>query len=102
MSDQIVASSTKHLLEIVDQLQDKGVSFKVLNIDLDTSTPTGKLMLTMLGTIATFEREMMLDRQAEGIAIAKTEKIHTLTPILSRLCRDLTIKYVRINPSFYN
>ncbi len=66
-----IARSTKHLLEIVDQLQDKGVSFKVLNIDLDTSTPTGKLMLTMLGAIATFEREMMLERQAEGIAIAK-------------------------------
>ncbi len=66
-----IARSTKHLLEIVDQLQDKGVSFKVLNIDLDTSTPTGKLMLTMLGAIATFEREMMLERQAEGIAVAK-------------------------------
>ncbi len=66
-----IARSTKHLLEIVDQLQEKGVSFKVLNIDLDTSTPTGKLMLTMLGAIATFEREMMLERQAEGIAIAK-------------------------------
>lgn len=66
-----IARSTKHLLEIVDQLQDKGVSFKVLSIDLDTSTATGKLMLTMLGAIATFEREMMLERQAEGIAIAK-------------------------------
>lgn len=66
-----IARSTKHLLNIVDQLQDKGVSFKVLNIDLDTNTPTGKLMLTMLGAIATFEREMMLERQADGIAIAK-------------------------------
>jgi len=66
-----IARSTKHLLDIVEQLQEKGVRFKVLNIDLDTSTPTGKLMLTMLGAIATFEREMMLERQAEGIAIAK-------------------------------
>jgi DNA invertase Pin-like site-specific DNA recombinase len=68
-----VARSTKHLLEIVDNLHKKGVTFKVLNIDLDTSTPTGKLMLTMLGAIATFEREMMLERQAEGIAIAKAK-----------------------------
>jgi len=66
-----IARSTKHLLEIVDYLKNKGVEFKVLNINLDTSTPTGKLMLTMLGAIATFEREMMLERQREGIAKAK-------------------------------
>ena len=50
------------------------MSFKVLNINLDTATPTGKLMLTMLGAIATFEREMMLERQAEGIALAKQKE----------------------------
>ena len=68
-----IARSTKHLLEIVDLIQDKGVEFKVLNINLDTSTPTGKLMLTMLGAIATFEREMMLERQREGIQKAKAD-----------------------------
>lgn len=66
-----IARSTKHLLQIVEDLQAKGVTFKALNIDLDTSTATGKLMLTMLGAIATFEREMMLERQLEGIAQAK-------------------------------
>lgn len=68
-----IARSTKHLLDIVDCLQKKKVTFSVLNINLDTSTPTGKLMLTMLGAIATFEREMMLERQAEGIEKAKQE-----------------------------
>lgn len=68
-----IARSTRHLLEIVDQLKEKGVSFRVLNMNLDTSTPTGKLMLTMLAGIAEFEREMMLERQAEGIAKAKAE-----------------------------
>ena len=68
-----IARSTKHLLDIVDSLQGKGVDFKALNINLDTSTPTGKLMLTMLGAIATFEREMMLERQSEGIERAKRE-----------------------------
>jgi len=68
-----IARSTKHLLEIAEELQDKGVVFKVLNINLDTSTPTGKLMLTMLSGIAQFEREMMLERQAEGIAKAKSQ-----------------------------
>lgn len=68
-----IARSTKNLLDIVDCLEEKKVAFKVLNIQLDTATPTGKLMLTMLGAIATFEREMMLERQAEGIAKAKQE-----------------------------
>jgi len=67
-----IARSTKHLLSIVDSLEKKGVAFKVLNINLDTSTPTGKLMLTMLGAIASFEREMMLERQTAGIARAKS------------------------------
>lgn len=66
-----IARSTKHLLDIVDGLQAKGITFKALNIELDTSTATGKLMLTMLGAIATFERDMMLERQLEGIALAK-------------------------------
>lgn len=71
-----IARSTKHLLEIVEFLENKGVAFRVLNINLDTSTPTGKLMLTMLGAIATFEREMMLERQKEGIRIAKDKGIY--------------------------
>ena len=57
----------------VDQLTAKGVEFRVLNINFDTSTPTGKLMLTMLAGVAQFEREMMLERQAEGIAKAQAE-----------------------------
>lgn len=68
-----IARSTKHLLSIAEALEKKGVEFKVLNINLDTSTPTGKLMLTMLGAIATFEREMMLERQLEGIREAKDQ-----------------------------
>jgi len=72
-----LARSTKHLLEIVERLTAKGVTLKILNIDLDTGTPTGKLMLTMLGAIATFEREMMLERQADGIARAKEAGVYT-------------------------
>jgi len=72
-----LARSTKHLLEIVEKLTKKQVTLKILNIDLDTATPTGKLMLTMLGAIATFEREMMLERQADGIAKAKAAGVYT-------------------------
>jgi DNA invertase Pin-like site-specific DNA recombinase len=71
-----IARSTKHLLTIAETLEKKGVEFKVLNINLDTSTPTGKLMLTMLGAIATFEREMMLERQIEGIREAKEKGMY--------------------------
>lgn len=66
-----IGRSTKNVLEIVETLQKKRVEFRVLNINLDTATPTGKLMLTMLAAIATFERDMMLERQREGISEAK-------------------------------
>ena len=46
---------------------------RILAISLDTATPTGKLMLNMLGSVAQFEREVMLERQREGIAKAKGE-----------------------------
>jgi len=68
-----LARSVKHLGEIVETLEAKTVSLKVLNIALDTATSTGKLMLNVLGSVAQFEREMMLERQREGIAKAKAE-----------------------------
>ncbi len=66
-----LARNTRHLLEISEFLNHKRVSLRILNLGIDTSTPTGKLMLTMIGAIATFERELMLERQAEGSALAK-------------------------------
>ncbi len=68
-----LARSTAHLLEIVETLEGKGAALHVLNLNLDTGTPTGRLMLTVLGGIAQFEREIMLERQREGIAKAKAE-----------------------------
>ncbi len=66
-----LARSTKDLLEIVEYLSDKGVNLVSNKENLDTSTPTGKLMLTMIGAINEFERANLLERQKEGIAIAK-------------------------------
>ena len=66
-----LARNTKDLLDIIDQMNAKGIKVISLKEGLDTSTPTGKLMLTMIGAIATFERENMLERQREGIALAK-------------------------------
>ncbi len=68
-----LARSVAHLLSIVDHLNRKGASLRVLNLSIDTSTPTGKLTPTMLGGIAQFEREIMLERQREGIAKARAE-----------------------------
>ncbi|NOD47815.1 MULTISPECIES: recombinase family protein [unclassified Ruegeria] len=68
-----LARSVRHLGEIVDDLTQRGVALRVLDMSLDTSTATGKLMLNVLGSISQFEREMMLERQREGIAKAKAE-----------------------------
>lgn len=66
-----LARSVAHLCQLVDQLKAKGVTLKILAIGLDSGTPTGNLMLNMLAAIAQFEREMMLERQLDGIAAAK-------------------------------
>ena len=68
-----LARSTQHLLEIADRVKSKGAVLHILNLGADTGTATGKLMFTVIGAIATFEREMMLERQREGIAKAKAE-----------------------------
>ncbi len=66
-----IARSTKDLLAIVEALQNKGIYLVSNKENIDTSTPTGKLMLTMIGAINEFERQNLLERQREGIAIAK-------------------------------
>ena len=68
-----LARSTKDLLELVELIQSKGIHLISIKENLDTSTPTGKLMLTMIGAINEFERTNMLERQREGIALAKEE-----------------------------
>ena len=68
-----LARSVADLCNIVKRIEAKGAALRILAINLDTATPTGKLMLNMLGSVAQFEREMMLERQREGIAKAKGE-----------------------------
>jgi len=66
-----LARSTRHLNDIVDSLREKGSHLQVLDLGIDTATPTGELVLTVIGGIAQFERQMMLERQRAGIAKAK-------------------------------
>ena len=68
-----LARSVSHLLELLEILTVKGASLRILAMGIDTATPTGKLMLTILGGVAEFERSIMLERQREGIAKAKAE-----------------------------
>ena len=68
-----LARSTKDLLDIVETLANKKVSLISHKEHIDTSTPTGKLLLPILGSIAEFERQNLLERQRLGIERAKSE-----------------------------
>lgn len=65
------ARNTKDLLNLIEMLADKEVEFVSKKESIDTSTPTGKFMLTVFGAVAELERQYILQRQKEGIAIAK-------------------------------
>lgn len=69
-----LARSTKDLLELIEVFNKKGITLVSNKENIDSNTPTGKLMLTMIGAIAEFERANLLERQREGIEIAKREK----------------------------
>ena len=66
-----IARNTKDLLDIVERLNEKHVDFTSRKEQIDTNTPSGEFMLTVFGAIAQLEREYILDRQREGIEIAR-------------------------------
>ncbi|MBT8411740.1 MAG: recombinase family protein [Octadecabacter sp.] len=66
-----LARSVSHLLQILDELSAKSAHLRIIGLGIDTAGPTGKLILTVLGGMAEFERGIMLERQREGIAKAK-------------------------------
>ena len=68
-----IARNTRDLLSIVSELTEKGVEFVSLKENIDTTTPQGRFMLTVFGALAELERENILERQREGIEIAKSE-----------------------------
>jgi len=72
-----LARSTQHLLKIIEELEGKEVALRILDFggaEVDTQSPSGKMILTMFGAMAQFEREMMLERQREGIRKAVLAK----------------------------
>lgn len=70
------ARNTRDLLELVERLSAKGVEFVSKKEAIDTTTPSGKFMLTIFGAVAELEREYILQRQQEGIAIAKANGVY--------------------------
>lgn len=68
-----IARNTRDLLSIVSELTEKQVEFISLKENIDTTTPQGRFMLTVFGALAELERENILERQREGIEIAKSE-----------------------------
>ena len=74
------ARNTRDLLELVESLREKNVEFVSKKEAIDTTTPSGKFMLTIFGAVAELEREYILQRQREGIAIAKAQGKYTGRP----------------------
>ena len=75
------ARNARDLLDLVEKLTKKGVEFISLKENIDTTTPTGRFMLTVFAAVAELEREHILERQAEGIAAAKARGKHLGRPI---------------------
>jgi len=75
------ARNTKDLLDLIDKLSAKGVEFVSQKEHIDTTTPTGKFMLTVFGAVAELERGYILQRQAEGIAAARARGVHLGRPV---------------------
>jgi DNA invertase Pin-like site-specific DNA recombinase len=76
-----LARSMSNLMNIQERLKVKGVALKILDLGLDTSSASGELILNVLGSIAQFERKIMLERQREGIAKAKSEGRYKGRPV---------------------
>src|SRR5271165_3289708 len=68
-----LARSVPDLVRIIERLEEKQATLRIMAMNLDTNTPTGRLLLNLVGSVAQFEREIMLERQREGVAKAKME-----------------------------
>ena len=82
-----LARSIPDLVRIIEKLEEKQATLRILAMNLDTDTPTGRLLLNLVGSISQFEREIMLERQREGVAKAICDGF-ALWPRNSRSCFD--------------
>ena len=68
-----LARSVPDLVRIMERIEEKSASLRILAMNLDTDSPTGRLLINLVGSVAQFEREIMLERQREGIGKAQSE-----------------------------
>jgi len=87
-----LARSTKHLGEIIEVIREKGAYLQILNLGIDTSSATGELVLNLLGAVAQFERQLMLEKQREGIAKAKSEGKYKGRKATARAKSDIVLR----------
>lgn len=99
-----LARSTSHLLSLVERLDEKGVALRILDFgggEVDTKSPSGRMLLTMFAAMAQFEREVMLQRQREGISAAKAAgKYKGRSPTArARTAEVMALRQTGIGPS---
>lgn len=92
--DRLVRSM-KDFFRIIDELKKKDVDLQVLDMNIDTSSPTGRLIFAVIGSIAEFERDIMLERQKEGILKAKKDGKYKGRKPISKDKADEVIKLAR-------
>ncbi|MDT8261988.1 recombinase family protein [Roseomonas sp. DSM 102946] len=90
-----LARSVHDLTGITKDMRARKVTLRILSMDLDTSTATGALILNVLGSVAEFERSLMLERQREGIAAAKAEGKYTGRKPTARAKADEVLRLKR-------
>ncbi len=83
-----LARSTRMLVEVLDQLQSKGMDFVSYTQNIDTSTPIGKAMFTMVSAFAEFEKSLIVERVKAGMQVAKSRGVHVGRPSLSDDIRE--------------
>src|SRR5271170_3609021 len=89
-----LARSIPDLVRIIETLEEKQATLRIMAMNLDTNTPTGRLLLNLVGSVAQFEREIMLERQREGVARAKSEgKYKGRKPTARAKSADVIAKY---------
>jgi DNA invertase Pin-like site-specific DNA recombinase len=89
-----LARSIADLVKIIGTLEERKASLRILAMNLDTNTPTGRLLLNLVGSVAQFEREIMLERQREGVARAKAEgKYRGRAPTARAKSADVIAKF---------
>ena len=89
-----LARSIPDLVRIIGALEEKQATLRILAMNLDTNTPTGRLLLNLVGSVAQFEREIMLERQREGVAKAKAEgKYRGRAPTARAKSEDVIAKF---------